>query len=54
MYYLAKLAEASGLTVIVIGFIKSYPGLLNPKVFMAGIVLFGFGWIVEFFLLRKR
>ena len=53
MYYLAKIAQASGLTVIVIGFVSHFPRLINIKVFSTGLFLFIFGWIVENYLLKK-
>ena len=54
MYYLAKIAQAAGLTLILIDFLKNFPNLMNRKILMAGIILFGFGWIVERFMLKRR
>ena len=53
MYYLAKLAQASGLAVIAVAFVINYPKLMNPRIFTVGIVIFAFGWIVQQFLLKK-
>ena len=53
MYYLAKISQASGLTVISVGFIKSFPNLLDRKLLMIGILLFAFGWIIQTFLLKN-
>ncbi len=53
MYYLAKIVQASGLTVVVIGYLVSFPNLMSRKALLIGIVLFAFGWIIEKFLLKK-
>ena len=53
MFYLAKLAQAAGLTIIGIGFFTAFPKLMNPKLFAMGGMLFVFGWIVERFLLKR-
>ena len=52
MYYLAKVIQASGLTVIIAGYIAAFPELMSRKILTLGIVLFAFGWIVERFLLK--
>lgn len=54
MYYLAKIAQASGLTVIAVGFFLAFPRLINVKIFVAGALVFIFGWIVEAFLLKGK
>ena len=53
MYFIAKLAQASGLAVIAVAFVFNYPKLMNPRIFTAGLVIFVFGWIVQQFLLRR-
>ncbi len=53
MYYIAKIAQAAGLTVILIGFLKSFPRLMNPKVFGIGALIFVFGWIIQQFMLKR-
>lgn len=52
MYYLAKLAQASGLTVISVGYVLSFPNLMSRKLLLLGIVIFVFGWVIERFLLK--
>ena len=47
MYYIAKSLEFLGLLIISIGFILKMPELMNPYVFMYGLVLFIIGWIIE-------
>ena len=53
MYYLAKIAQASGLTVVGVGFFLAFPKLINPKILGSGVLIFVFGWIVEVYLLKK-
>ncbi len=53
MYYVAKAAQAAGLAVIAIGFVRKFPNLMSHQELMLGILIFGFGWIIESFLLRK-
>ena len=53
MYYLAKIAQAGGLAVILIGFFKNFPNLLDKNTFILGVVMFIFGWVVQTFLLKK-
>ncbi len=53
MYYLAKIAQAAGLTIIIVNFITYFPKLLNFKIFLTGGILFLFGWIVQRFLLKS-
>ena len=52
MYYMSKGLEFLGLIVLVIGFIVKFPGLMDPKLFMIGIVCFGAGWIIERYTLQ--
>ena len=54
MYYLAKIAQATGLTVIGAGFFVAFPKLLNAKIFASGVLIFIFGWIIEAFLLKGK
>jgi len=53
MYYLAKIAQAAGLTVIGIGFVAAFPKLMNTRILSVGVVLFISGWITERFLLKR-
>ena len=52
MYYIAKIAQAAGLAVTGIGFLLNFPHLMSHKVFLVGILLFGFGWVIQRFCLR--
>ena len=53
MYFIAKLAQAVGLTVILIGFVRSFPDLMNTRLLAAGIILFTFGWLIQKFMLKR-
>ena len=52
MYFVGKLAQAAGLTIILIDFIRKFPNLMSPKVLGVGVLLFIFGWIINKFLLK--
>ena len=53
MHYIAKIAQATGLSVILVGFLKDFPKLMNPKVFGIGALIFIFGWIIQQFMLKR-
>jgi len=53
MYYAAKILQAAGLSIIMIGFIQKFPKLMYPKILVLGIGLFMTGWFINRFLLRK-
>ncbi len=53
MYYLAKIAQATGLTIILLGYVSSLPGLMSRKVLMTGIIVFFFGWMIQKILLKN-
>ena len=40
MYYAAKALELLGMTIIGVGFILKFPGLMSPKLLLAGIICF--------------
>jgi len=52
MYYLIKLIQATGLTLILIGFIKNFPELMDFKIFLIGVIVFLSGWVVQKFMLQ--
>lgn len=53
MYYFSKLIQAGGLAIIILGFLKNFPNLIERKILFAGMVLFGIGWLIQRFLLKK-
>jgi len=52
MYYIAKLAQAAGLTVLLVAFIKNFPDLMSYRILGVGVGLFLVGWIVNRYLLK--
>lgn len=52
MYYIAKIAQAAGLGVILIDYLRHFPELMNRRVLAAGIMLFVFGWVIQKFFLK--
>ena len=53
MYYIAKIAQATGLGIILIGFVKDFPHLMNPRLLLVGVIVFLLGWIIERYMLIK-
>ena len=51
MYYVAKALELLGMFIIAVGFIIKYPGLMDPKLPLSGIICFGSGWVIEKYIL---
>ena len=53
LYYLAKMTQAAGLALIAAGFLKNFPHLIDRNFLMTGIFLFGIGWMMRAFLLKR-
>ena len=53
MFYLGKLFQAAGLVVILIAFLKDFPQLMGYKELVVGIILFGMGWIIDRYLVKR-
>jgi len=53
MYYLLKLIQAVGLTLIMIGFFKNFPEIMDMKMLTVGIGIFTFGWILQKKMLKR-
>ena len=51
MYYVAKALELLGMFIIAVGFIINYPGRMDPKLLLSGIICFGSGWVIEKYIL---
>lgn len=47
MRFLAKLVQATGMTVIMIDFVRKFPELMSPKILLLGIGIFGLGWLIQ-------
>ena len=53
LYYLGKLFQAAGMTIIGIDFFRNFPALMSQKVLGLGIAIFAVGWVINRFLLRN-
>ncbi len=53
IYYIAKIAQATGLTVILFGFLRDFPRLMNPRIFGTGAFIFLLGWTIQQFMLKR-
>ncbi len=53
MYYLAKLAQAAGLAVVAVGFLTSFPQVMNRQVLVVGVLFFGVGWMIQKFMIKN-
>lgn len=54
MYLAAKFIEALGLGIVLIGFLRNFPKLMNPHLLAVGVSIFFCGWMIERFLLKHR
>ena len=52
MYYMAKSLQLLGIFSIPIGVIVKYPKLMDPKLFLASLIIFGSGMAIEKYLLK--
>lgn len=46
MFYLGKILQATGLTVVLIGFIQHFPNLMPYRYVLIGILMFISGWLI--------
>jgi len=53
MYYLGKILQATGLTIILIDFLRKFPQLMSRTVLCVGIGIFTFGWIINRFFIKN-
>lgn len=53
MYYIGKLFQAAGLTIIFIGFLQRFPDLMSYNTLILGGTFFLVGWILNRVLLGK-
>ena len=49
---MAKSLQLLGIFSILIGVIIKYPRLMDPKLFLASLIIFGYGMAVEKYLLK--
>ena len=53
IYYFSKIVEATGLAILLFGFLKRFPALMDTKILGVGIIIFLSGWLIEAFLLKR-
>jgi len=53
MYYIGKILQATGLTIILIGFLQAFPELMSRQHLMVGILVFICGWLTDRYLLKR-
>ena len=53
MYYLAKGLQFAGLLIVGIGFLNTFPDLMDPRPFVGGMALCATGWIMQHYLLKR-
>ena len=53
LYYLAKLLQATALTIMLIDFLRRFPSLMSREILGLGIILFIIGWLIERVVPRK-
>ena len=52
LYYLAKLLQATGLTIMAMGFITHFPHLMDHNLFWLSVGFFTCGWSIQKFLIH--
>jgi len=52
MYYMAKSLQLLGIFSIPIGVVVKYPKLMDPKLLLAAVIIFGSGMAIEKYLLK--
>ena len=53
MYWAAKIFQAAGLAVMILGFIRHLPNMMPHNVLLWSIVLFVIGWVIQVIVLKK-
>ena len=53
MFFLAKVLQFFGISIILFEVSIAFPKLMNPDIFFFSIILFLFGWILEKYGLRS-
>ena len=52
MYWLAKIFQAAGLTILGVGFLNAFPHLVSHNIFLVAIAFFTAGWLIQQFFLK--
>ena len=53
MLFMAKLAQATGMILILINFFRKFPDLMSPKILGIGVLIFGIGWLMQKMVVQK-
>ncbi len=53
MYWVAKILQAAGMVIVLLGFIRSFPAVMDRPTLAAGIIVFASGWVIDRFVLKK-
>ena len=53
MVFMAKLAQATGMAIIMIDFLRKFPDLMSPKILGIGALIFGLGWLMQKMVVPK-
>jgi len=53
MYYVAKALQFLGLAILGFAFVAKFPSLMDPKLFVVGIVIGYSGWVIQRYLLKQ-
>jgi len=53
MYYVGKLIQGLGLTIILFDYLRTFPELMSRKILIIGIVMFTAGWVLNRYLLKQ-
>ena len=53
MYWTAKVFQAAGLAVMILGFIKHLPNMMPHNVLLLSVVFFAVGWVIQAAMLKK-
>lgn len=53
MYYIAKALQAAGLAIIIIDYLRKFPGLMSYSSLGFGLFMFTFGWLIQRCFLNK-
>ena len=53
MYWAAKGLQAAGMVIILLGFIRRFPDVMDRPALAAGVLVFICGWVIDRFMLKK-
>jgi hypothetical protein len=53
MYWVAKIFQAAGLALMILGFIRHFPKMMPYNVLLTSIAFFAVGWVIQVIMLKK-